>query len=184
MAPVAVITTASGATTLIARFMGPTWGPSGADRTQVGPMWASWTFLSGQCRKAGIMTTVGFQCLWVHWRWCFVYHIWSTTSILPSPNPYNSPHPLPRQNGRHFAEDNFTCIFMNEKFCISIQISLKFLPKGAINNKAAFVQVMACRRTAILGALTKTPSGGGDMEIQKACLIYNVVTFSVCLHHN
>ena len=32
---------------LIARFMGPTWGPSGADRTQVGPMLASWTSLSG-----------------------------------------------------------------------------------------------------------------------------------------
>ena len=32
---------------LIARFMGPTWGPSGADRTQVGPMLASWTLLSG-----------------------------------------------------------------------------------------------------------------------------------------
>ena len=31
---------------LIARFMGPTWGPSGADRTQVGPMLAPWT-LSG-----------------------------------------------------------------------------------------------------------------------------------------
>ena len=42
--------------TLIARFMGPTWGPSGADRTQVGPilapcylgtqclsLWAAWT---------------------------------------------------------------------------------------------------------------------------------------------
>ena len=27
--------------------MGPTWGPSGADRTQVGPMLASWTLLSG-----------------------------------------------------------------------------------------------------------------------------------------
>ena len=26
--------------TMIARFMGPTWGPSGADRTQVGPMLA------------------------------------------------------------------------------------------------------------------------------------------------
>ena len=25
--------------TLIARFMGPTWAPSGADRTQVGPCW-------------------------------------------------------------------------------------------------------------------------------------------------
>ena len=34
-------------TALIARFMGPTWGPSGADRTQVGPMLASWTLLSG-----------------------------------------------------------------------------------------------------------------------------------------
>ena len=34
-------------TPLIARFMGPTWGPSGANRTQVGPMLAPWTFLSG-----------------------------------------------------------------------------------------------------------------------------------------
>ena len=32
---------------LIARWMGPTWGPSGADRTQVGPMLAPWTLLSG-----------------------------------------------------------------------------------------------------------------------------------------
>ena len=31
----------------IARFMGPTWGPPGADRTQVGPMLAPWTLLSG-----------------------------------------------------------------------------------------------------------------------------------------
>ena len=31
----------------IARFMGPTWGPSGADRTHVGPMVAQWTLLSG-----------------------------------------------------------------------------------------------------------------------------------------
>ena len=34
-------------TFLIARFMGPTWGPSGAVRTQVGPMLAPWTMLSG-----------------------------------------------------------------------------------------------------------------------------------------
>ena len=32
---------------LIARFMGPTWGPAGAGRTQVGPMLAPWTLLSG-----------------------------------------------------------------------------------------------------------------------------------------
>ena len=33
-------------TNLIARFMGPTWGPSGAYRPQVGPMLAPWTLLS------------------------------------------------------------------------------------------------------------------------------------------
>ena len=32
---------------LIARFMGPTWGPPGADNTQVGLMLAPWTLLSG-----------------------------------------------------------------------------------------------------------------------------------------
>ena len=30
--------------TQIAKFMGPTWGPSGANRTQVGPMVAPWTW--------------------------------------------------------------------------------------------------------------------------------------------
>ena len=29
-----------------------------------------------------------------------------------------------------------------------------------------------------------TPSGGGDMEMQKAYLKYNLVTSSVCLRHN
>ena len=32
----------------IARFMGPRWGPPGDDRTQVGPMLAPWTLLSGR----------------------------------------------------------------------------------------------------------------------------------------
>ena len=31
----------------IASFVGPTWDPSGADRTQVGPMLVPWTLLSG-----------------------------------------------------------------------------------------------------------------------------------------
>ena len=35
---------------LIARSMGPTWSPSGADRTQVGPMLAPWTLLSGMVK--------------------------------------------------------------------------------------------------------------------------------------
>ena len=52
-----------------------------------------------------------------------------------------------QHNGRHFADDIFKCTFMNEKFCISIQISLKFVPKGSIDNKSALVQVMAWRLT-------------------------------------
>ena len=36
-----------GKPTLETRFMGPTRGPSGADRTQLGPMLAPWTLLSG-----------------------------------------------------------------------------------------------------------------------------------------
>ena len=49
------------------------------------------------------------------------------------------------QNGRHFAEDIFKCIFLNENIIISIQFSLKFVPKGPIDNKSTSVHVMAWR---------------------------------------
>ena len=45
----------------------------------------------------------------------------------------------PGQNGRRFADDILKCIFMNERFCILIQISLKFVPKDPINNNPALV---------------------------------------------
>ena len=41
------VTWSEGVFPLIARFMEPTWGPSGADRIQVGPMLAPWTLFSG-----------------------------------------------------------------------------------------------------------------------------------------
>ena len=43
--------------TLIARFIGPTCGPSGADRSQVGPMLAPWTLLSGYGQISDIRHT-------------------------------------------------------------------------------------------------------------------------------
>ena len=52
----------------------------------------------------------------------------------------------PRQNGRHFPDDIFKCIFLNEKISISITISLKFVPKGQINDNPALVQIMAWSR--------------------------------------
>ena len=51
-----------------------------------------------------------------------------------------------RQNGRHFTDDNFKCIFLNENVRISIEISLKFFPKGRINYIPSLVQIMAWRR--------------------------------------
>ena len=52
----------------------------------------------------------------------------------------------PRQNGRRFADDIFKYIFLNENVWIPIKISLKFVPKGPINNMPALVQIMAWRR--------------------------------------
>ena len=52
----------------------------------------------------------------------------------------------PRQSGRHFADDTFKRIFVNENVRISINISLTFVPKGLINNIPALVQIMAWRR--------------------------------------
>ena len=53
----------------------------------------------------------------------------------------------PRQDGRRFADDTFKRIFLNENVRISIKISLKFVPKGPINNIPALVQIMAWRRS-------------------------------------
>ena len=47
------------------------------------------------------------------------------------------------QNGRHFADNIFRCIFMYEKCCILIRISLNIVPKGPIDNNPALVQIIA-----------------------------------------
>ena len=39
------------------------------------------------------------------------------------------------------------CIFMHKKFCISIPISPKIVPRGPMDHELALVQVMAWRRT-------------------------------------
>ena len=52
----------------------------------------------------------------------------------------------PRQNRRHLADDIFKCIFFYENVWISIKLSLKYVPKGPIDNIPALVQIMAWRR--------------------------------------
>ena len=52
----------------------------------------------------------------------------------------------PRQDGRHFANDIFKCIFLNENVWIEMKISFDFVPKGSINTIPALVQIMSWRR--------------------------------------
>ena len=44
------------------------------------------------------------------------------------------------------ADDDFKCIFFNENYRIPMRISLKFIPRSAIDNKPALVRVMAWHR--------------------------------------
>ena len=52
----------------------------------------------------------------------------------------------PRQNGCHFADNIFKCIFLDENVWISIKISLTFVLKDPINNIPALVEIIAWRR--------------------------------------
>ena len=45
-----------------------------------------------------------------------------------------------------FSRRHFQMVFFNENVWISIEVSLKFVPKGPINNIPALVQIMAWRR--------------------------------------
>ena len=49
----------------------------------------------------------------------------------------------PKQNGCHFSDSIFKCIFLNKKVSVSLKISLKFVPKGSINYILALVQIIA-----------------------------------------
>ena len=68
-------------------------------------------------------------------------------SFCPGPNiSYFCLNTLrPSQNGRLITDNTFTRIFLNENNRIFIKISLKFVPKGLINNISALVLIMAWR---------------------------------------
>ena len=79
------------------KFAAPTWGPPGADRTQVGPMLTPWTLLSGniltamesggyannfnraQCLVICNLWYISFQHTTVDWIWYSIY-----ASVIPN----------------------------------------------------------------------------------------------------
>ena len=80
-------------------------------------------------QKAESSGSVGRQYAW-----------WETTEIG------NLNTLRPRQNGHHFSDDIFKWIFVNENAWIWIEISLKFVLRGPINNIPALFHIMVgCR---------------------------------------
>ena len=77
---------------------------------------------------------------WAPWKHNYLCHL---TGDIPL---YFLNTLRPRQNGHHFPDNIFKCIFLNENVWISIKISLNFVPKGPINNISALVQIMAWRQ--------------------------------------
>ena len=77
-----------------------------------------------------------FTCIWL-----IIHALISMMVLLIDVNTMR-----PQQNGRHFPDDIFKCIFLNENVWISIKISLKFVPNSPIYNIPALVQIMAWGR--------------------------------------
>ena len=84
---------------------------------------------------------------------------WSSARLYLNSSP-------PGQNGRHFADDIFRCVFVNEKSCILIRISLNFVPKGPIDNNPALVQIMSVHylNQCLLDSLMHICITGGGMS--------------------
>ena len=73
------------------------------------------------------------QVAFVHWQ----YQFQNTNKTQFNSSP-------PRQNGCHFRNNMFKCIFFNENIWISNKTSLKYIPWDVIDKlSAALVQIMA-----------------------------------------
>ena len=72
-----------------------------------------------------------FQCLWNVQVWHFFVNTLR-----------------PRQNGRHFPDDIFKCISLNENMWISIKVSLNFVTRGPITSTSYAVSPLFATRFA------------------------------------
>ena len=76
------------------------------------------------------------------------YGIWKAnmTDLFPTPTAASAVNTLrPRQNGHHLPNYILRCIFLNGNEWVLIQISLKCIAKGPINNIPSLVQIMDWR---------------------------------------
>ena len=98
--------------------------------------WCRALIFSLMCAWTNSWRHQGFETQWCP---CEVTVMWRSCTFLNTLRP--------RQNGRHFPDDIFKWIFLKENVCISIKISLKFVPQVPINSIPALAQIMAWRRS-------------------------------------
>ena len=98
-----------------------------------------WSYCSLVLRLSHPYLVCKISTIYLPRVWFAVWHAGSNKRDLTSLRP--------RQNGRLFADDTFKRIFLNENIRISTKNSLKFVPKGLINNFPALVLIMAWRRS-------------------------------------
>ena len=72
----------------------------------------------------------------------FHKHVYGLISVRVATLSYGA-----RRNGRYFAGNIFKIIFLIETCCVVIQISLRCVLVGVINNKSSLLHIMVCHRT-------------------------------------
>ena len=77
---------------------------------------------------AQMASNAEYVSIWWRHHGCGITAQQSIKSLLITAVPREVNSSAPWQNGRHFADDIFRCIFVNEKFYILIKISLNFVP--------------------------------------------------------
>ena len=147
--------------------MGPTWGLTGP---RWAPCWPHEPCYLGTCVNSVLYLNYSNRMCCLHHQnpfvptetfvnlenpicshsmWCRYHLVLSVFFLAPGVD-LNNGHGFVTtsrrgQNGRHFSDDIFKCVFLNVNLWISSKIPLKFVPESPINNILALVQIIAWR---------------------------------------
>ena len=97
------------------------------------------------CLICKIILLLNMYPYYVIWTCIFKckYFIWGRPSRVRTVYINSSP---PGQNDHYFADDIFICIFVKQRWCILIEVSVKLVLNGPIDNNPALVKIRAWRR--------------------------------------
>ena len=112
--------------TLIARFMGPTWGPPGDDRTQVGPMLAPWALLSGYVPG----TYHGLLINWIPGFTLRKKYWWLRVQVL---------RPVQKSMFSTNQLKNTVKLYKWFMFCCSVHVYFTYVHRGQFNGIGAMI---------------------------------------------